>query len=271
MLDASAGGMSLRGLGPSARLLVLFSSLGLVAACGSTITEPDDGVGGNGGSDGPGAGDQGGQAQGGQAQGGSDPTGGGTNCSDFADAPEGDAIRISIRNDSPLDVYLPADCNSLDFSMRRVGSEEDYYGNVDGFCLTTCEDFQTGSGVDCEPCAPGAMVIAAFSSMSVIWKRIGIHVTQMPATCWLDDVTGPRETCSQIVGAEAGDYVMQALAAYSACDGCECDGELCFGFPSGALAFTSDLSFSLPLADDSLEYVIDSCAFGCPEPADDGG
>lgn len=240
----------------------------LLVACGSTITDPDDGgAGGSGASDGPGAGNEGGAGAG--TNNGGSSNGGSTSCSDFNDAPNGDEFRISIRNDTPFDVYLPADCNSLDFSMRKVGNDEDYFGNIDGFCLSTCEDLQTGSGVDCEPCAPASVQIPAFSSFAVIWSQIGIHVAQMPAVCWQDDVNAPDESCSQIVRADAGAYTLEALSVFNQCEDCECQDDFCFGFPTGMQAFTSDLSFSLPIAGNSLEYVIDQCAFGCPEPADD--
>lgn len=257
-MDAGSGGMNLARLHP----LVLL----VAAACGSTITEPDDGgAGGSGASDGPGAGNQGGDGAG--NDGGND-TGGGSSCSDFKDAPDGEEVRISIRNDTPFDVFLPADCNSLDFTMRRAGQEEDYFGNVDGFCLTTCEDLQTGSGVECEPCAPAAVQIQAFSSFSVIWRQTGVHFSQMPASCWQDDISGPDASCSQLVPAEAGAYTLEALGVYNQCQDCECQDDICFGFPSGTQAFTADLPFTLPVAGNSLEYVIDQCAFGCPEPAD---
>ncbi|MBK6518651.1 MAG: hypothetical protein IPG04_32070 [Polyangiaceae bacterium] len=212
-----------------------------------------------------GGGGSGGESPGGGNTGAGNTGGSDGGCAAFADEPVGETLSIVIRNDSPLDVYLPAECGALGFSIVSEDDPEGFYGNTGGFCLQTCEELQTDSQILCEACAPEAILLPAFSTYSVGWTTNGLVTAEMPSECWFDAFQG-TQTCRQRVLAVAGSYSIEALTAYAGCDGCECDPNsgVCSGYPSGNQAFTEPLDFTLPDDDGVLTYVIDTCAFGCP-------
>lgn len=189
-------------------------------------------------------------------------------CTGFDDAEPGSPITLRFVNETLLDVYLEASCNQLAFDIQpAAGADGAYYGYVGGACQQSCQELQTQNQVQCGACAPSTQHIPPQSSIEVTWDGRAQRQVEMAAECYFDELTSAQD-CAQIFRAPAGEYSL-TIAAYNACDGqgapCECDATgLCSGTASGMAAFGQPTSFTLPT--NTVEYVLDVCAFGCAEP-----
>lgn len=219
----------------------------LAVACSAKV-DLDDGGGGNG------AGGEGGG-------------GGNTNpqCVPFHDAVPTSEITIRFINNSGLDVYLPASCDSLAYSITSKSGEEGiYYGDTGGPCSQSCGDLQSEEPLLCaaDACAPSSLRLSQGEVREVTWDGRGIVNADMPAVCWFSQVAG--SSCSQIVNAPAGVYDITARGYEGCGEGCECDENgLCFGEATGWEAYPNPASVTLP-SEGVVEVLFDVCAFGCP-------
>ena len=241
--------------------MMLASGLGffLVVGCTSSVETNPTGSGGSGGS-GAGPGTTGSATTGSTSV----TTGSGGACSAFADATGSDSVTIRFSNKSESPVYLPVDCETINFAIDPITGPDGVTYNYNPGCLQTCEDLQTSPRFDCDACAPRSYRLNVGEIREVTWKGVGskYNVT-MPASCWETPEQG--NGCAQILAAPAADYRVTATG-YSSCGpGCTCDAQgVCTGAAEGSLGSPNPVKFNFPGAN-VVEVVFDTCAFGCPD------
>ena len=228
--------------------LVRSAPLALVfaLACRARV-DVDDGNGGDG---------SGGDGQGG---GNVDPQ-----CVPFRDAEPQSAVTIRVRNESGLDVYLPAGCGQLEYAITPVGGDDGvYYGPTGGFCSQSCEELQSQPPLSClaDAGAPTSIRVASGEVLDVAWDGRGSLGADMPLACWYSKDVGT--TCTQIVNATPGEYDVGARGFSSCGAGCECGADgVCNGDAQDLEAYANPAIISLP-SEGVVEILFDFCAFGC--------
>jgi hypothetical protein len=228
-------------LGRFAPLALVFS-----LACSARV-DLDDGNGGNGG-------------------GGEGGSGGNVNpeCVPFHDAEPASAITIRFINQTGQDVFLPATCDSLDYSVTPSAGEDGVdYGPTGGACQQTCDALQSEDPLLCaaDACAPSSIRLSTGQVREVVWDGRGQVGAEMPLVCWHSKDAGT--TCTQIVNAPAGSYDVFAQGFAECGEACECDESgVCFGEASGWEAYANPASINVP-SEGVVEVVFDVCAFGC--------
>jgi len=213
-------------------------ALAFAAGCGSSVDD-DDGAGAGG-------------------------TGGGGVCAGFADEAGAGTVTVRFRNDSMETIYLPALCDSLDYTIEPAGGSDGVSYAFSGSCLQTCEDLQTESQIACGACQQTTYQLLPGATREVVWAGTGLQGgIEMPAACWESPETGG--TCGRVVAAPAGTYRAGALG-FGSCSGeCNCDAEgLCVGSATGLEAYHEPVSFAFPTAA-PVEVVFGVCTFGCGE------
>lgn len=191
----------------------------------------------------------------------------GSVCDDYSDSEGPSAVVVTITNQSPFPIFLPAGCTSepvLDIDPLE-GPDGNAYG-YDESCLQTCADLQQHPQYACGACAPASILLPPGTSRQLTWKGTALTPPRdMPATCW--NVPQQAGTCVTEIGAPAQAYRfnVQGFADCGAGD-CACTSEgLCSGDPSGQEAFSNVAKISYP-EDGKVEILFDACAFGCAEP-----
>jgi hypothetical protein len=245
------------------RVRVMLSALALVigVGCGSTVNDDDPAASGSGasGSGGAGSGASGSGASGGSTSSGSGGAGG---CAAFADQEGVGTATVRFRNDSPLPVYLPANCTQINYTIRPTAGSDSISYVYGGGCVQTCEDRQTSTPIDCGACPEIAFVVPVGGTLDVQWNGTGLRTAEMPAECY----EGPADSsCSQIVAAQPNEYRVE-VTGFGACEGeCTCDATgQCFGTASGPQAWADVTDFDFP-TNQLVEVVFGPCAFGCAE------
>jgi len=198
-------------------------------------------------------------------EGGGGEGGQGGACTAFADAEPSAPVTFRFSNQSGQDVYLPASCDDLDYSLTpQAGETGTTYGRVGGACQQSCEELQTEEPILCDAaaCAASAYRLQTGDVIEIVWDGRGQAPVEMPLSCWESAAAGT--SCTQIVAAPAGSYSL-SVRGFSECgDECECDANgLCSGTAGGQEAFPNAEAFSLP-GDTVVEVVFETCAFGCP-------
>ncbi len=228
--------------------LASLALLAFLSACSSSVVE--DGGGGQGGGD----------------TSGSDSTGSGVGCEAYDNQSGPAVVTLRVRNDTGLDVYLPASCDTAQFTIENSPTPDPdvWYGPGGvGACTQTCEMLQEEEPYVCDfgGCPPSSIRIAAGQTRDLQWHGTGARSREMPDICWFTDY--PNDTCTQIIAAKSGDYQV-SLRGYSECgEECTCDAEgLCTGDAIGLEAYLQPTVFQYP-ATSVVELVFDVCAFGC--------
>jgi hypothetical protein len=240
--------------------MMLASGLGLVlvVGCSSSVETNPTGSGGSGGS-GAGPGTTGSATTGSTSV----STGSGGACSVFADAPGTDSVTIRFSNKSESPVYLPVDCQTINFAIDPLTGPDGTTYNYSSSCLQTCEDLQTSPPFACDACAPASYRLNVGETREVTWKGTRLkYEIPMPPACWESHQQG---MCPQILAAPAADYRITATG-YSSCGpGCTCDNQgVCTGSAEGSQALPNPVKFNFP-GNDVVDVVFDTCAFGCPD------
>jgi hypothetical protein len=192
----------------------------------------------------------------------SSSTGSGGACGGFEDATSPATVTVRFRNNTGLPVYLPGRCQGIDYPITPTSGSDGVTYNHEASCLQTCSDLQKDPPFACKPCAPTSYLLDIGATREITWDGTGLKdEVSMPAACWAQS---PNDTaCRQIVAAPAASYAIQALG-YSSCGaGCACDEKgLCNGAPEGLQAHADLVSFEFP-AQNVVEVVFNTCAFGC--------
>jgi len=244
---------------PTFVLLVLTAAFA-AAGCGSEVLVQDDG-GETGGSTGTGATGTGGSGNAGNAGG----TGNvGAACSEFLDESTDDTVTVRFINDSGTDIYLPAICGAVRYSVYPAFGMDPVDYNYDKTCFQTCEHVVTGEPVACADCAATSILLPSGGVFETEWAGVGLDPGyEIPAEC----VAGggvSSASCDKLVAAAAAEYYIDVVG-YSGCGpNCECDGAgVCSGNAEGAEAYPDFASFELP-GDDTVDVLFGICAFPCP-------
>lgn len=189
-------------------------------------------------------------------------------CDGFFDEDGAGAVTITVRNQSPLPVFLPANCSGQPvFQITPTGGPDGNTYAYEPSCLQTCADLKTEPQYACGACAPASIRIGPGEARSFTWDGTALTApTSMPAACWFEPHDG---TCVERVAAPAQAYAFN-VDGFAGCgapgEACSCtsDGQ-CSGDPSGQQAYATPTKISFPQAN-QVEILFDICAFGCAEP-----
>jgi hypothetical protein len=195
-----------------------------------------------------------------------------TQCQGFFDE-TGHSVRLRVRNDTGVDMYLDAGSGTTPVYRLVPASGDDgrFYGAFDRTCMQTCAELQYEDIQACnlELSAPTVVRVRAGESLDILWDGAGsADDVEMPGSCFHDpSAAGP---CTRIVAPPPGEYQLQ-LTAYAACDDhdgdlvCDCDADdVCQGEPFGASASPAPVSLVVPVNEQVVDVVFEICAFGCP-------
>lgn len=171
-----------------------------------------------------------------------------------------------VRNETGLDVYLPAACDVAEFTVEKSPTPDPdiAYGTSGRTCLQTCETLQKEEPYVCESsgCAPASIRVPAGASVDVQWGGTGRQEQEMPAECWLSD--NPEASCTQIVRALPALYKVSFRGFTECGDACTCNAAgICNGEATGLEATVQSFAFDYPAVPPVVEVVFDACAFGC--------
>ncbi|HZO17084.1 MAG TPA: hypothetical protein VFB62_27595 [Polyangiaceae bacterium] len=191
-----------------------------------------------------------------------------TSCLGYADEEAYASLTVRIRNDSALDIYLPAQCAWLDYRFVPTEPSDAIYRNRSGGCLQTCAELQEEPQRACaaDDCATTALLVPSGGSADLVWDGTGLLTgLDMPAGCYRDpnDASTP---CSRIVAAKPGEYRLD-ITGYTQCgeSGCTCEPDgTCWGQATGQSATPDPMAFQFP-ASAPVEVVFNQCAFGCAD------
>ncbi|MFO0619404.1 MAG: hypothetical protein U0414_42840 [Polyangiaceae bacterium] len=193
-------------------------------------------------------------------------TSSGGECATFADQPGKASKVIRIHNDSGVNAFFKSSCGQLDY---RINGQMQGNFPASTTCLSTCEDLQTSSPIECDACAPESRRVPPGGTIEFNWDGTGLRDTNMPKSCFHDPGVGPG--CEQVIAADPGFIYSFQVSAWSACGGgapCDCDSEgRCNADVSGASVgwLPSQGEFILGNSG-ALELTLEPCAFGCPPP-----
>jgi hypothetical protein len=228
----------------------------LIMGCTTTIIHDDPSAGGSGGSGGSGAG---GTGAGGTGAGG---TGGGDVCAAYNDQAIASSVLVRVINQSDRDLYFPAGCGAIPYSISPVVDEEaGLLYDYDRTCLTTCQMFREGTSGACPDCAPLVERVPVGGVYEDVWDGTALRRIQMEARC---SPEGTAIDCERIEVVPAREYRF-SVHAWDECPDCGCDDgddEQCWGTPGGFEADAMATAF-FPEAG-VVEVVFEGCAFGCP-------
>jgi len=194
-------------------------------------------------------------------------TGSGGACGGFEDATGAAPVTVRFVNKTGLPVYLPGNCQGVDYLLNPTNGSDGATYSYDSSCLQTCADLQTNPPFVCGLCAPTSYLLDVGATREVTWNGTGLkYEVPMPSTCWAQPQN--NGTCPQIVAAPAANYAIQGIGFSSCGPGCTCDEKgICFGYPEGGKAYAELVKFNFP-AQNVVEVVFNVCAFGCPGGSD---
>jgi len=185
-------------------------------------------------------------------------------CSEFLDEESDDVVTVRFVNESGLDIYLPATCGRVAYSIQPSFGMDLADYNYDETCFQTCEHALSGEPVECADCAQSAILLPAGQVFEAEWAAVGLEPGYvMPAECVYEGGTSDAQ-CEKLVVAKTAEYLVD-LIGYSSCGpNCECDdGGVCLGGVEGAEAYPDFASFDFP-EDKTVDVVFGVCAFPCP-------
>ena len=243
-------------------------ALALAAGCGSSVADDDEAAAGSGASG------SGGSGSGGSGNAG---TGGNDQCAAFADEQGSAQVTVRFRNDSPMPIYLPGNCDFVQYGIRPSSGDDGVAYGYDPSCLQTCEGLQTEPAYACaaDACAPTSWHLPPGGTHDVTWAGTGLRQENMPAACYYEGESFGG-SCSRVIAAEPNTYRVE-INGFMSCESftespeCECDASgQCFGTAAGAQALADVSEFAHP-STPLVEVVFGPCAFGCPGEDDGGG
>jgi hypothetical protein len=189
-------------------------------------------------------------------------TGSGGSCSGFDDAKSPATVSIRFHNETSIPVYLPVQCSTIQYTIKRLSSDDLVNYTFDPSCLQTCFELQTQAGFECGACAPTSYLIPAGGTREIAWNATGLTMDiPMPAACYFQPQSSE---CQKIVSASPDKYGITALGFNSCGVGCTCDATgLCTGSAEGAQAQADPVTFGFP-GESAVDVTFSVCAFGCP-------
>jgi hypothetical protein len=239
-------------------IITLALGLGLsLAACNGSVTTDPTGSGGNGGN----AATTGVSSTGASMT--SASTGSSGLCAGFDDATSAGAVTVRFHNDTGSPLYLPAQCDSIDYTITPLGDTDGTNYTFETTCLQTCAELQKEPPFACGACAPRSYLVAPGATRVITWNATGLKPDiAMPASCFAQPQSYP---CAKIVNAPPAPYNVQATGFSSCGADCTCDSDgVCSGGTEGQQAFADPAKFSFP-EDNAVDVVFGFCAFGCPD------
>lgn len=194
---------------------------------------------------------------------------GGSACNAFEDAISERPVEVRFRNKSTRDIYLPANCSGIDYSLSHLGEPPDQARYpADRSCLQTCDALKTEPRYACGACIPSSYRIPPGGTLVANWDGLGLVQRQMPNSCYAYPDSAPVN-CQELVYATPGTYRAN-VPGYGSCTDCMCEPNgRCVGTASGDPAFPDVATLLVPAAA-AVEVVFGVCAFGCagtPPPA----
>ncbi len=190
-------------------------------------------------------------------------TGSGGTCPGFEDAAGSGAVTVRFHNKTGLPVYLPAQCDAVDYTIHPTIGDDGITYNFDGTCLQTCADLQTEPAFACGACAPRSYLLADGATREVTWNGTGLlYGVAMPTACYAQP---QGNTCAKIVSAPATNYRIESVGFSTCGAGCTCDPSgVCSGSAEGQQVYADPVKFDFPQAN-VVDVVFNFCAFGCPD------
>jgi hypothetical protein len=190
--------------------------------------------------------------------------GGGDPCAQYTDQ-VGTETPVVIVNATTRTIYLESTgCFGPPFDVEPTTEPDPNVAYVyDTSCLGTCEILRKGEGWACADCAPRVPVIAPGGKLASSWDgtRLRSNVTLEPACRGQS-----QHPICPVIEAVPPSELRFTASAHDACPDCSCDDgpdPVCFGTPSGAVAWSDPVKVMVPSAE-AVVIQFGPCAFGCP-------